>query len=57
MNDLILLRENGILKTLILDRKVETSKGPISLFVVAKDIVTKEIINSTSVFVEDKNNG
>lgn len=57
MNDLVLLRENGILKTLILDRKVETSKGPISLFVVAKDIVTKEIINSTSVFAEDKNNG
>lgn len=57
MNDLILLRENGILKTLILDKKVETSKGPISLFVVAKDIVTKEIINSTSVFAEDKNNG
>lgn len=57
MNKLILLRENGVLKTLVLDKKVETSKGSIRLFSVIKDAMPTEAVSSTNIFKEERAHG
>ena len=50
MNDLVYLRENGILKTLVLDKKVQTSKGEIKLFSLYDKGVETDKIDSSSIF-------